>query len=53
MKAHESYIEADALNDLIASLMNCRDPEAAITLLNSLVPEFDHGRDNISMEKAS
>ena len=53
MKAHESYIEADALNDLIASLMNCRDPDAAIMLLNSLVPEFVHGRDNISMEKAS
>ncbi|MGB5724563.1 MAG: hypothetical protein WBM39_09105, partial [Parasphingorhabdus sp.] len=53
MKAHESYIEADALNDLIASLMNCRDPEAAIILLNSLVPEFAHGRDNDALERAS
>lgn len=53
MKAHESYIEADALNELIASLMSCRDPGVAITLLNSLVPEFVHGRDNISMDKAS
>ncbi len=53
MKAHESYIAADALNDLIVSLMDCRDPKTAITLLKSLVPEFVHERDNVDMEKAS
>ncbi len=53
MKAHESYLASDALNDLIANLMSCRDPDDAITMLKSVVPEFVHGRDNIIMEKAS
>lgn len=53
MKAHESFIALDALNGLIASLMDCRDPEAAVNMLQSLVPEFEHGRDNATMEKAS
>ncbi|AMO72109.1 polysaccharide biosynthesis protein [Sphingorhabdus sp. M41] len=53
MKAHESYIGSEALNELIASLMNCRDPDAAVSMLKSLVPEFEHGRDNEPMEKAS
>lgn len=53
MKAHESYIAVDALNDLIANLMSCRDPDDAITLLKSLVPEFVHGRDNVIVQKAS
>ena len=53
MKAHESFIALDALNGLIASLMACRDPEAAVNMLQSLVPEFEHGRDNATMEKAS
>jgi len=53
MKAHESYLPADVLNDLIASLVDCRDPQAAVTMLKSLVPEFVHGRDNLPMDKAS
>jgi len=53
MKAHESYLAADRLDELIASLMNCRDPKAAITLLKALVPEFMHERDNVKMEQAS
>ena len=53
MKAHESYIAADVLNELIARLMDCRDPKAAVALLKSLVPEFAHERDNVDMEKAS
>jgi FlaA1/EpsC-like NDP-sugar epimerase len=53
MKAHESFIALDALNDLIANLLDCRDPDAAVTMLQSLVPEFEHGRDNVSVEKAS
>jgi len=53
MKAHESFIALDALNGLITSLMDCRDPEAAVNMLQSLVPEFEHGRDNATMEKAS
>ena len=53
MKAHESYLGNDVLNDLIAGLINCRDPASAVSMLKSLVPEFDHGRDNDKMEKAS
>lgn len=53
MKAHESFIAADSLNDLIVSLIDCRDPKTAVTLLKSLVPEFVHERDNVDMEKAS
>ncbi len=53
MKAHESYLAADRLDELIASLTNCRDPKAAITLLKALVPEFMHERDNVKMEQAS
>ncbi len=53
MKAHESCLPADALDELIASLTDCRDPKAAIALLKALVPEFMHERDNVKMEQAS
>ncbi|WP_339691701.1 nucleoside-diphosphate sugar epimerase/dehydratase [uncultured Parasphingorhabdus sp.] len=53
MKAHETYIAADSLNELIVSLIDCRDPRTAVTLLKSLVPEFVHERDNVDIEKAS
>ncbi len=53
MKAHESCLSPDSLNTLIASLMECRDPHLAVKMLKSLVPEFDHGRDNGELEKAS
>ncbi|MEJ6594518.1 hypothetical protein [Parasphingorhabdus sp.] len=53
MTAQESYIGVDVLNDLIASLLNCRDPKLVVTMLKSLVPEFDHGRDNDKIENAS
>ena len=53
MKAHESCLSSDELNSLIASLMDCRDPHLAVKMLKSLVPEFDHGRDNGELEKAS
>jgi len=53
MKAHESYLPSEALNELIVSLLNCRDPKLAVTMLKSLVPEFDHGRDNDNMDQAS
>ncbi|WP_417621980.1 polysaccharide biosynthesis protein [Parasphingorhabdus sp.] len=53
MKAHESYLSSDVLDELIAGLADCRDPQVAVTLLKSLVPEFVHGRDNIKLDKAS
>lgn len=53
MKAHESCLASDVLNDLIANLLNCRDPKLAVTILRSLVPEFEHGRDNDEFENAS
>ncbi|WP_323800105.1 polysaccharide biosynthesis protein [Parasphingorhabdus sp.] len=53
MKAQESCLPSAELNDLIESLLNSRDPEIAVTILKSLVPEFNHGRDNDKLEKAS
>tara|TARA_R110002020_G_scaffold430118_1_gene639769 strand:- start:82 stop:249 length:168 start_codon:yes stop_codon:yes gene_type:complete len=35
------------------NLLDCRDPKIAVTMLKSLVPEFEHGRDNDNLEKAS
>lgn len=53
MKAHETCLPPEVLNDLVADLLQCRDAKQAIKMLKSLVPEFDHGRDNQPMEKAS
>ncbi|NRD90093.1 hypothetical protein C8024_12420 [Sphingopyxis sp. BSNA05] len=54
MKAHETFLAEDMLNELIGDLLDCRDPRDAIRTLKSLVPEFDHGRDNDdNLEKAS
>lgn len=53
MKAHESYLSSEALNELIENLLDCRDPKLAVAMLRLLVPEFDHGRDNGHIEKAS
>tara|TARA_R110001592_G_scaffold50063_3_gene155294 strand:- start:101 stop:484 length:384 start_codon:yes stop_codon:yes gene_type:complete len=48
------YLMVEILNDLIAHLLDCRDPKLAVTTLKSLVPEFDHGRDNDdNLEEAS
>tara|TARA_R100001244_G_scaffold39766_1_gene35651 strand:- start:29574 stop:30119 length:546 start_codon:yes stop_codon:yes gene_type:complete len=53
MKAHETYLPSEVLNDLISDILNCRDPKLAVTMLKSLVPEFEHGRDNDQIIKAS
>ncbi|WP_321323156.1 nucleoside-diphosphate sugar epimerase/dehydratase [uncultured Parasphingorhabdus sp.] len=54
MKAHETFLSQDMLDALIDDLLDCRDPDRAIDTLKSLVPEFDHGRDNEgNLDKAS
>ena len=53
MKAHESHLPSDVLNELVADLLDCRDPKLAVRMLKSLVPEFEHGRDNNQIEQAS
>ena len=53
MKAHESHLPSDVLNELVADLLDCRDPKLAVRMLKSLVPEFEHGRDNDQIEQAS
>ncbi|MEH6789277.1 polysaccharide biosynthesis protein [Parasphingorhabdus sp.] len=53
MKAHEVCLAQEVLDGLVAELRDCRDSERAVDILKSLVPEFDHGRDNGDLEKAS
>lgn len=54
MKAHETFLTQDILDALINDLLDCRDPDLAVKTLKSLVPEFDHGRDNDdNLEQAS
>ncbi|ASK87076.1 UDP-N-acetyl-alpha-D-glucosamine C6 dehydratase [Sphingorhabdus sp. SMR4y] len=54
MKAHETFLPQDILDALINDLLDCRDPDLAVKTLKSLVPEFDHGRDNDdNLEQAS
>jgi len=53
MKAHEDFTAWPELIKILHALKKCRDRDEAIDLLSSLVPEFEHGRDNEDIEKAS
>jgi FlaA1/EpsC-like NDP-sugar epimerase len=53
MKAHEDFTAWPELIKILHALKKCRDRDEAIDLLSSLVPEFEHGRDNEGIEKAS
>ncbi|WOE74815.1 polysaccharide biosynthesis protein [Alterisphingorhabdus coralli] len=53
MMAHEGYLDWNKLSKLLHSLDNCRIPEDAINLLQELVPEFDHRRDNLVRKRAN
>ncbi|MEO9601229.1 nucleoside-diphosphate sugar epimerase/dehydratase [Parasphingorhabdus sp.] len=53
MKAHELHIDQEKMDDLIARMRGCRDKTEALDILQSLVPELAHGRDNIAVDKAS
>jgi hypothetical protein len=53
MMAHESHLGQTGLAELLNQFQKCREPDEAIALLKQLVPEFEHGRDNEEIEKAS
>ncbi|MEP2101066.1 MAG: nucleoside-diphosphate sugar epimerase/dehydratase [Parasphingorhabdus sp.] len=53
MMAHESYLEQADLDRLLVQIRKCRASDEAVGLLKRLVPEFEHERDNVKIEKAS
>lgn len=48
MKANEEYIPWDRLEPMLQNLSDCRDPTEALAILQYLLPEFKHRRDNVS-----
>ena len=53
MKAHEVYTRWPDLIKILHALKETRDRSVTIKLLESLVSDFEHGRDNADIEKAS
>ncbi|MEM1132702.1 MAG: nucleoside-diphosphate sugar epimerase/dehydratase [Pseudomonadota bacterium] len=53
MMAHEDYLAWDKLSQLLHSLSVCRVPREAISLLQELVPEFEHRRDNVVRKRVN
>lgn len=53
MMAHENFTPWPELIKLVRSLRDCRDRAQAIVLLEKLVPEFEHNRDNVEQVVAS
>ncbi len=53
MMAHESHLAEADLDQLLNSIRQCRTSDEIIALLKMLVPEFEHERDNMKVEKAS
>ena len=53
MMAHEEFAPWSKISKILDEMKSCRDPEEAIHLLQSLVQEFEHRRDNEELEKAS
>lgn len=46
MMAHEKHLEWSKLQTLLGQLSTCEKPDQAIDLLATIVPEFEHMRDN-------
>ncbi|MEW4467877.1 nucleoside-diphosphate sugar epimerase/dehydratase [Parasphingorhabdus sp. JC815] len=53
MMARESHLGQDSLAKLLNEFQKCRNSEEAVRLLKELVPEFEHERDNVKVEKVS
>jgi FlaA1/EpsC-like NDP-sugar epimerase len=53
MMAQENFIPWPELIKLLYEMKQCRDREETISLLEKLVPEFEHNRDNFKQETAS
>lgn len=53
MMAHEDFVPWAEIVKILDAMRNCRDPKKTIDLIQKLVPEFEHERDNQEIEKAS
>ncbi|QJB69763.1 polysaccharide biosynthesis protein [Parasphingorhabdus halotolerans] len=53
MMAHENFTPWPELLKLLHALKKCRDREETISLLENLVPEFEHNRDNAAQVSAT
>jgi FlaA1/EpsC-like NDP-sugar epimerase len=53
MMARENFTAWPELVELLDALRKCRDRDETIGLLEKLVPEFEHGRDNEEQSAAS
>jgi FlaA1/EpsC-like NDP-sugar epimerase len=53
MMAQENFTPWPELIKLLHEMRQCRDREETISLLEKLVPEFEHNRDNFDQETAS
>lgn len=53
MMAREGHLGQAELAELLDQFQKCRASDDAIMLLKKLVPEFEHERDNLKVEKAS
>lgn len=51
--AREDHLAWDRLSALLESIVETRDPAVAIALLQQIVPEFEHRRDNAPAAAAS
>ncbi len=53
MMAHESFRAWPELAELLDTLGDARDGEGVVTFLKSVVPEFEHRRDNLPAEASA
>ncbi|MEP2987448.1 MAG: nucleoside-diphosphate sugar epimerase/dehydratase [Parasphingorhabdus sp.] len=53
MMAHERFVDWEGIVEILHEMRNCRDHDKAIALVQKLVPEFEHRRDNDKIEEAS
>lgn len=53
MMAHEKSARWEDIVATLDEMRNCRDHQRAVALIEKLVPEFEHRRDNAKLGKAS
>jgi hypothetical protein len=53
MMAREAKTDPKNIDDWLRRLSENRAPERVVSLLQEIVPEFDHQRDNVPESKAS
>ncbi|GAA0475433.1 hypothetical protein GCM10009096_16380 [Parasphingorhabdus litoris] len=53
MMAHERHLTQTDLDKLLVQIRKCRNSDEAVGFLKIMVPESEHERDNVKVEKAS